>query len=40
LADAKEIQIRVDFDAKTADKKGKIFRENNLVIIFTGFLTA
>jgi DNA topoisomerase-1 len=40
MADAKKMQMRVDFDAKTADKKETIFRANGSVIIFPGFLAA
>jgi DNA topoisomerase-1 len=40
MADAKKMQIRVDFDAQTADKKETIFRANGSVITFPGFLAA
>jgi DNA topoisomerase-1 len=40
MADAKKMQMRVDFDAKTADGKETIFRANGSVITFAGFLAA
>jgi DNA topoisomerase-1 len=40
MADAKKMQMRVDFDATTADKKETIFRANGSVITFPGFLAA
>ena len=40
MADAKKMQMRVDFDATTADKKEAIFRANGSVITFPGFLAA
>lgn len=40
MADAKKMQMRVDFDAKTADNKETIFRANGSVITFPGFLAA
>jgi DNA topoisomerase I len=40
MADAKKMQMRVDFDAQTADKKETIFRANGSVITFPGFLAA
>ena len=40
MADAKKMQMRVDFDAQTTDKKATIFRANGSVIIFAGFLAA
>jgi DNA topoisomerase I len=40
MADAKKMQMRVDFDAKTSDKKDTIFRANGSVITFPGFLAA
>jgi DNA topoisomerase-1 len=40
MADAKKMQMRVDFDAQTADKKEAIFRANGSVITFPGFLAA
>jgi DNA topoisomerase-1 len=40
MADAKKMQMRVDFDATTADKKETIFRANGSVIAFPGFLAA
>jgi DNA topoisomerase-1 len=40
MADAKKMQMRVDFDAKTADGKETIFRANGSVITFPGFLAA
>jgi DNA topoisomerase I len=40
MADAKKMQMRVDFDAATADKKETIFRANGSVITFPGFLAA
>jgi DNA topoisomerase-1 len=40
MADAKKMQMRVDFDAKTSDGKETIFRANGSVITFAGFLAA
>ena len=40
MADAKKMQMRVDFDVKTADGKAAIFRANGSVITFAGFLAA
>ena len=40
MADAKKMQMRVDFDVITADKKSAIFRANGSVITFAGFLAA
>lgn len=40
MADAKKMQMRVDFDATTNDHKSTIFRANGSVIIFPGFLAA
>ena len=40
MADAKKMQMRVDFDATTSDKKVTIFRANGSVITFPGFLAA
>jgi DNA topoisomerase-1 len=40
MADAKKMQMRVDFDAQTSDKKETIFRANGSVITFPGFLAA
>jgi DNA topoisomerase-1 len=40
MADAKKMQMRVDFDATTADKKATSFRANGSVITFAGFLAA
>jgi DNA topoisomerase-1 len=40
MADAKKMQMRVDFDASTSDKKATIFRANGSVITFPGFLAA
>ncbi len=40
MADAKKMQMRVDFDAKTSDGKETIFRANGSVITFPGFLAA
>ena len=40
MADAKKMQMRVDFDAKTADGKETTFRANGSVITFAGFLAA
>jgi DNA topoisomerase-1 len=40
MADAKKMQMRVDFDAKTSDNKETIFRANGSVITFPGFLAA
>jgi DNA topoisomerase-1 len=40
MADAKKMQMRVDFDAKTTDAKETIFRANGSVITFPGFLAA
>lgn len=40
MADAKKMQMRVDFDATTNDHKSTIFRANGSVITFPGFLAA
>jgi DNA topoisomerase-1 len=40
MADAKKMQMRVDFDAKTTGGKETIFRANGSVITFAGFLAA
>jgi DNA topoisomerase-1 len=40
MADAKKMQMRVDFDAQTSNKKATIFRANGSVITFPGFLAA
>ncbi|MDA2963434.1 MAG: type I DNA topoisomerase, partial [Actinomycetota bacterium] len=40
MADAKKLQMRVDFDATTNDGKATIFRANGSVITFLGFLAA
>ncbi|NCV42798.1 MAG: type I DNA topoisomerase, partial [Actinobacteria bacterium] len=40
MADAKKMQMRVDFDANTNDGKKTIFRANGSVITFPGFLAA
>ncbi len=40
MADAKKMQMRVDFDAQTSDGKATIFRANGSVITFAGFLAA
>jgi DNA topoisomerase-1 len=40
MADAKKMQMRVDFDARTSDGKETIFRANGSVITFPGFLAA
>ena len=40
MADAKKMQMRVDFDVTTSDKKATIFRANGSVITFPGFLAA
>jgi len=40
MADAKKMQMRVDFDATTRDKKSAIFRANGSVVTFPGFLAA
>ena len=40
MADAKKMQMRVDFDAKTSDSHETIFRANGSVITFPGFLAA
>jgi DNA topoisomerase-1 len=40
MADAKKMQMRVDFDAKTSDNKETVFRANGSVITFPGFLAA
>ena len=40
MADAKKMQMRVDFDAQTSDGKATIFRANGSVITFPGFLAA
>ena len=40
MADAKKLQARVDFQAKTLDDKTAIFRANGSIITFPGFLAA
>jgi len=40
MADAKKMQMRVDFDAQTSGGKATIFRANGSVITFPGFLAA
>ena len=40
MAEAKKMQMRVDFDATTNDGKKTIFRANGSVITFPGFLAA
>ena len=40
MSDAKKLQMRVDFDVTTDDKKSAIFRANGSVITFPGFLAA
>lgn len=40
MEDAKKMQMRVDFDAKTSDNRETIFRANGSVITFPGFLAA
>jgi DNA topoisomerase-1 len=40
MADAKKMQMRVDFNAQTNDGKKTIFRANGSVITFPGFLAA
>jgi len=40
MADAKKLQARVDFEAKTLDDKTAIFRANGSIITFPGFLAA
>lgn len=40
MADAKKMQMRVDFEATTNDKKEALFRANGSVITFHGFLAA
>ena len=40
MADAKKLQMRVDFDALTNDGKKTIFRANGSVLTFPGFLAA
>ncbi len=40
MADAKKLQMRVDFDAQTNDGNAVIFRANGSVITFPGFLAA
>jgi DNA topoisomerase-1 len=40
MADAKKMQMRVDFDATTNDGKKTIFRANGSVVTFPGFLAA
>jgi DNA topoisomerase-1 len=40
MADAKKMQMRVDFDAKTNDNRELVFRANGSVVIFQGFLAA
>ena len=40
MADAKKMQMRVDFEAPTNDGKETIFRANGSVITFHGFLAA
>ncbi|HEX7404832.1 MAG TPA: type I DNA topoisomerase, partial [Candidatus Nanopelagicaceae bacterium] len=40
MADAKKMQMRVDFDATTNDNKAVLFRANGSVLTFPGFLAA
>ncbi len=40
MADAKKMQMRVDFEAVTKKKESAIFRANGSVITFPGFLAA
>jgi DNA topoisomerase-1 len=40
MADAKKMQMRVDFDATTNDEKEALFRANGSVVTFQGFLAA
>ena len=40
MSDAKKMQMRVDFDAKTSDGRETIFRANGSVITLPGFLAA
>jgi len=40
MADAKKMQMRVDFDVQTNDGKATVFRANGSVITFPGFLAA
>ena len=40
MADAKKMQARVDFEAKTLDDKVATFRANGSIITFPGFLAA
>jgi DNA topoisomerase-1 len=40
MADAKKMQMRVDFDARTNDAKAVLFRSNGSVLTFPGFLAA
>ena len=40
MADAKKMQMRVDFEAKTSDNRETVFRANGSVITFPGFLAA
>ena len=40
MSDAKKLQARVDFQAKTLDDKTAIFRANGSIITFPGFLAA
>ncbi len=40
MADAKKMQMRVDFDAQSNDAKATIFRANGSVLTFPGFLAA
>jgi DNA topoisomerase-1 len=40
MADAKKMQMRVDFDATTNDQKAVLFRANGSVLTFPGFLAA
>ena len=40
MADAKKMQMRVDFDVTTKSKQAAIFRANGSVVTFPGFLAA
>ena len=40
MADAKKMQMRVDFDVSTNDGRALVFRANGSVVIFPGFLAA
>jgi DNA topoisomerase-1 len=40
MADAKKMQMRVDFDAHAADDRACVFRANGSLTVFAGFLAA